>query len=695
MPLFDIMRFNDFLKECREKDVFKNLSIYLVSSWLVLQVLSVTWEPLGLPKVSLTYLLLILLIGFPLYLYLLWRLRIRSLQITAGPDPRTKQKDNVASSKSGLNVSSDGALDEDVNYRNAFKRMYFSFLLVTTALSLFTATFVIKANFFDSNSSTALSTILDSDHSNKIAVLTFENNSAEPSLDVVGKMAADWIMHGITQNKVGQVISPKIVDDYSNMLKSTILTSENNKVLKEYLKPSQIITGTYYLNNGKLLIQCSITDGNLDKTLISFEAVSCNPEAPLECVEALKQKILGYLVTQENSLASFEETPPNFEAYQFLIEAHSKYDNTDPEHLALLNDAIAADNNFFTPKIDRLEYFYNMDEFAKVDSLYRLLSKEVSTNKRQTNLLNLYESLLKGDNRNAYKYFLNEYTIEPFDLENNSTAMVLALQFVNRPQDLEAIFEELSTQDMDLDKCLFCEFRSYTMALALIDLDRAKEAIDLLAPYKNLSGHQLANEAMLRAYVKLDDDISASRLMDNLKLTNDMSQWNKLMLFGGVEFLREGNLELAQLYFDALIDALENSSVALSVQQTIILGKAYYYKQEFAKAAPLLESVFNKTNSLEVLPLVAVSYQKTQNTTKADALLAQLEGMRAPYQYGQIDYGMAQFYAASSNKAKALEHLLKAVAAGFRYTPNAYHYDFHFKDLVNSEDFNKVMRFWN
>ena len=67
------MKLKKFIAECRDNEVLKNLSIYIVSSWVLLQVIALFTEPLGLPEISLTYLLIILLAGFPLYIYLLWR----------------------------------------------------------------------------------------------------------------------------------------------------------------------------------------------------------------------------------------------------------------------------------------------------------------------------------------------------------------------------------------------------------------------------------------------------------------------------------------------------------------------------------------------------------------------------------------------------------------------------------------------
>mgnify|MGYP006000099201 CR=1 FL=1 len=53
------MNLKTFINECNDNDVFKRLSIYLVSSWLLIQVLDVTSKPLGLPDYSVTILLIL------------------------------------------------------------------------------------------------------------------------------------------------------------------------------------------------------------------------------------------------------------------------------------------------------------------------------------------------------------------------------------------------------------------------------------------------------------------------------------------------------------------------------------------------------------------------------------------------------------------------------------------------------------
>lgn len=689
------MDFKDFFHECNEKKVFKNLSIYVVSSWVLIQVFAILWEPFGLPKISMTYLLLILLIGFPVYMYLLWKYRLKTLEReTVSPQSSNPMKKR-ASSKEGISLEdkSSGLLAK-IQFRNSFNKMYFTFLLIITAVTVFSASLIIKAKFGEAESKNVLSALFEAEKSNKIAVLPFQNNTMDEKLDVVGKMAVDWIMHGITQNKVGQVISPKIVEEYTGALQASMVPTGDNDILKDYLKPSKVIHGTYYLSEGKLILQCAIMDENMTATLISFEPVYCEPDSPLNCIEALKQEILGYLITEGDKSYTYEETPPKYEAYQLLLEARTKYTPSDPEYLSLLNKAIASDPDFYEAKIDRLEYYYNKDEFATVDSLFTLLSKESSSNKRQVNRLNWFEALLKGNNRNAYNYFKNEYELEPFDLQNNSTAMVMALQFVNRPEDVDTIYNALSMENMDLAKCRFCEFRNYIKALSDLELGRPEKVVEMFSSFGQQPGFEYIKDALINAYVDLGDIDKLSDILANIKLTQSRERWHSLLLFTAKDFLVKGEPDNAKKFFDQLTASLLENENSLNSKERSLLAFAYYYQGDYVEAIKRLKDLEEYTPTPEVNAFLAISSAKTGDTAGAQYYLQQLEGLRGPYQYGNVDYHLAQYFAAIDEPQRATDYLMKAVAEGKRFNPSTFQHDIHFKPLFNTESFNKVMDFW-
>ena len=61
------------LYSLRERKVFRSAGYYVLAAWLVLQVGDVVVEPLGLPAWSMTALLYLLILGFPIAVFLGWR----------------------------------------------------------------------------------------------------------------------------------------------------------------------------------------------------------------------------------------------------------------------------------------------------------------------------------------------------------------------------------------------------------------------------------------------------------------------------------------------------------------------------------------------------------------------------------------------------------------------------------------------
>ena len=184
------MNFKKFIKECHDKEVFKKLSIYIVSCWVLLQVLAVIWEPLGLPHKSVPFFLILALIEFPISGLLVWKYHLRYLDYKE------------------MTLNEDGNLISQTLKNSPFQKMYFLILIIVCIISLFIASLIINNNF---NSNKVFQNIATND---KIAVLKFGNNTGDKKYDIVSKMTADWVIHRITENNVGQVISPEIVDDY-------------------------------------------------------------------------------------------------------------------------------------------------------------------------------------------------------------------------------------------------------------------------------------------------------------------------------------------------------------------------------------------------------------------------------------------------------------------------------------------------
>ncbi len=494
------MKFNTFIKQCHKKEVFKLLSIYVVSSWVILQVLSVTWQPLGLPQKSVTYLILLLLILFPLYIFLIWKFKIAPLE---NSETETDQ--------------------EDKRKKAAFHKMYFSALGIISMISVCAIFLIVDKNFGQKNE---LPTRTESD---KIAVLKFGNNTGDPQYDVVSKMTADWITHGITENKAGQVISQEVINDYNEHLKKNKVYATEDAVVKEYFKPGKIISGNFYLKGNKLLFQCALKDGATDKTIIAFKPTECDRNAPLDGIDDLKETIIGYLMTKDQKKEMLQNTPPKYEAYQYLLEAKSAPDNE--QYISLLNKSIAADSTYFEPKVLRVGYNFGVENYEKADSLLNSIKPVSNQNKRQLNLLEMYGAMLNGNNKRVFQTIMEEYNIAPWDLKTNKSAMVAALQYVNKPEKVAEIYNEIKMDSLDIQNCLDCLDRLYVKAYADLALGKPESAVALLEPILKTNTINFLIKPLVTGYIKSGAIKKVDSLLNKFEYTTPS---RKLSRFGSL-----------------------------------------------------------------------------------------------------------------------------------------------------------------
>ncbi len=673
------MKLSKFIKECQEHSVLKNLSIYIVSSWVILQVIALIAEPLGFSTKIVAYCLVALLIGFPLYIFGVWKYQLA---------PTIKRKPLLDA----------GGNPVHGKFRTSnFQRLYFSFLGIVGAVCISIALFISYNNI------TVPSARPKWDGSDKIAVLRFKNRMIGDTAktNVIGNMAVDWIIHGITRNNLAQVISPEIVEDYSKVLRENITGRDNNYVLTEYLKPSKIIEGDYYQDGDQLIFQCAITDEVMNQTLISFKPVTCQSDSPLDCIEALNQRILGYFIFAEKEANNLEERPPKFEAYQAFSKALVLRKENNRIFLDSLESAIDKDPDFFEPRIYRFMHYYNNGEYHVADSLLKQLKLNTGMYPRQRLFLHLYEALLAGDHRSTYRYQQEEYNITPFHLETNSNMMIFSLQLVNRPEAVDSIYRQIDMTNVDLSKCDYCIERFKIQAMAQIELGKPLEAVALLTdPAKlNFEDIWILKKILIRAHIRAGNYDAALGLLNALIAPEENpALLPELMLSAAKDFLREGETPTASGILDKAVDGFLKKEVRdySSALSDYRLGESFFYKGSYAEALPYLENGY-QSDSLDFNygALYAISLQKTGQEDKAALLLRAMNERKAEFQFGELYYSLAQYYAATGQDEACLDNLLKAIADGHWYETDGYQNDPLLQPYFNTDGFRKAMTYWH
>jgi len=523
----------------------------------------------------------------------------------------------------------------------------------------------------------------------KIAVLKFGNKTGVEDFELIGDMAADWIIHGISQYQIAQVITPDTYEEFTEIFKASVIPIQKNQALQEYFNPKQIITGNYFLKEDQLIFQGSVIDGKTNTLLYSFESVECNSNNPLDCIELLKQKILGFLVTDKNPELNLQETPPKFEAYKKVLQAKANIAENDI-YINLLNQAIEIDSNYLHPRFLRVEFFYNRKNYVKSDSLLQSFKKSFIFNSRQKNLVNYFQALLEGDNKMVYRYWKKEYNYAPFDLHNNLSAMVFALEFVNLPDEVEPIYVEINSDNLDLENCTYCEYRNYIQAMAFLELKEYDKVINLLQEIIEISDRLTLKKALIAAHIKLKNYEIVEEVISDLESKMELENWLDLCLYSGTRLLIEKKDLLAKSFLDKVIEK------AIPEDHEFLIAQAYYYKEDYKESEMLFEElVLNHSDNIEYTVLLAISYQKNGKKVQAEKTLQALEKLRTNFQYGTVDYAFGQYYATANDEDNARKFLLKSAASGHWYANFTFQNDPHFKNIKSKNYFKEIMNFWH
>ena len=274
--------------------------------------------------------------------------------------------------------------------------------------------------------------------------------------------------------------------------------------------------------------------------------------------------------------------------------------------------------------------------------------------------------------------------------------MVIALQFVNRPQDVDSIYLAMTDmKDFDLDVCVSCEYRYFVKGMANLELGLVKETIELLAPYARTAGHEWVKEVLMMAYIQSGDDQAAIDLLEHIRLLGRIEYWERMMLKTGLEYLKIGKEAEANGYFDQVSVYFNSKTETLTSEELELQAEIIFYQKDFPKAQALFERLLPEgPHIISNTAYLAMSYFINGNKEKAQKTMDTLNELRTKYQFGDVDYAMAQYYAFSGAEENSLEHLLNAVAAGKRFTSSTFQNDLLFKPYTELEDFQKILKFW-
>ena len=245
----------------------------------------------------------------------------------------------------------------------------------------------------------------------RVVVELFENESRDPSLDMLGAIATDWLTDGIQRVEGIEVVPGR----FSLSLGPGPL---GFRELAERTGAGTVVSGGYYTSQDALAFHARVIDARSGRLINSLDPVVGPKQRPMDAIDALRQRVLGALASHFNSpghLAEKGGPPPTFAAYQSYLEGVQRANQFRyQDALRYLDAALALDPAFLGAWITKGDVHENLagltaatvglsdpevaSHFAAGESCWRVLQDardRLSPAQRQ--FLDCHEAARRGD----------------------------------------------------------------------------------------------------------------------------------------------------------------------------------------------------------------------------------------------------------------------------------------------------------
>jgi TolB-like protein len=284
----------------------------------------------------------------------------------------------------------------------------------------------------------------------RVVVAVLENRTADPALDPLGDMAADWITRGLMQSGLVDVVD---VAALSAEGRTPSGQPTDPRTLAQQTGAGLVVSGSYYRSHDTLTLQALLTDARSGKVVRALDPVFTPTQLPLAGVEVLRQRVTGSIASaldlQLGPLGSAASQPPSYEAYQEFLEgqealwAWGEDREKIRQGLSHFTRAAALDSTFTLALVWAASAHVRLRQCAQVDSLGRLLeSKREQLPPFDRLLLDRNLARCHGDLNAALLLAREEAALAPGS-EYSQASVALSAYYVNHPREALAILERM------------------------------------------------------------------------------------------------------------------------------------------------------------------------------------------------------------------------------------------------------------
>ena len=500
-----------------------------------------------------------------------------------------------------------------------------------------------------------------------VAVLPFENQTMDPSLDAFGMMTMDWISKALLESGEATLIRQDL--------------RRNVDLTKPPKKAEILIRGRYY-GNEELAIMAEAFDVKSGEVLFALGPLEGAKDDPMTLLFDLQQELLGFWNFQGTHLG---ERPPRYDAYLTFLKAWQI--DSDPPHtekVVMLKKAAQLDTRFSQPLLDLLQL--SMWGFLPElrDSLMTVLEqRRPQLTEYEENRFESMKAYHAGNNLRKAELDWERY--KKFNELNSGLGALTSYYHLNQMTTVIDLYQ----QEKNLAKNQHALARIVGAYFYLGEYEKAYELFNSYTeePYLDWWGilNYLHLLAAMEKWEEFDDKLvyyikQPQRFAFGAEFYPPMSLW-----FLAGELLNQGHEEKVQLCVELLEEYLKVDAPAY-VSKDYYIGALHYLRGDFEKAYEYSLIYVQQWKYDWLTELPGVCLMKLGREQEAEEFMQYLKDRYNEVLPGQLEYALGAIEA-QRNKALGVEYLKKSIEKGFEFDVNCFRHDPVLTVLMDYEPF--------
>jgi tetratricopeptide (TPR) repeat protein len=216
----------------------------------------------------------------------------------------------------------------------------------------------------------------------RVVVAPLENRTGEPSLNVIGLMASDWITEGLQKTGVVEIVPTPTAFQASRYLAASGDGDRSQgpvRALAAETGAGTVVGGAFYRQQDRLLFRVNVADRGGKRLIVALTDVPAPVSNPLLGVEEVRNRLMGWLAVRYDERlqgpAPGSDRPPTYEAYRAFSEAMTLYIAVEnAQALPLFLRAFELDSSFTPALLYASISLSNLGQWARADSLLNAVS---------------------------------------------------------------------------------------------------------------------------------------------------------------------------------------------------------------------------------------------------------------------------------------------------------------------------------